>query len=77
MQGTVATVAELPSAGNQEGHAYVVETVPPDRTHVLFVWDADTSQWLDLGGIAGPAGPAGPQGPAGPTGPQGPAGSPG
>ncbi|WP_143593584.1 collagen-like protein [Synechococcus sp. 1G10] len=71
LKGNVATQAQLPSSGQLDGDAYVVATVPPDRTNVLFVWDTETTQWVDAGSISGPAGPAGPAGSAGPTGPAG------
>lgn len=74
MRGSVATFSALPATGMVQGDAYVVETASAGRLDVLFVWEAATTSWIDLGSISGPAGPAGPQGPAGPTGPQGPAG---
>lgn len=70
MRGTVPTVADLPATGNTEGDGWIVETVAgdPERSNVLFVWDEDTSQFLDLGGIAGPPGPPGAPGSPGATG---------
>ena len=75
-QGVVAAVGDLPTEGNQQNDAYIVE-----ETNTVFVWDG--AQWDDLGSIQGPTGPTGPQGiqgnlgttgPTGPTGPQGAAG---
>jgi hypothetical protein len=77
MKGSVASEAALPSTGQAEGDGYVVVTASGGRQNVLYVWDVDSSDWIDLGGISGPAGPAGPQGAAGPTGPQGVPGEPG
>ncbi|MCP9820041.1 collagen-like protein [Synechococcus sp. Cruz-9H2] len=67
----MALQANLPSSGQLDGDAYVVATVPPDRTNVLFVWDTETTTWVDAGSISGPAGPTGPAGAAGVTGPAG------
>jgi hypothetical protein len=74
MRGTKPTVADLPATGNTEGDGWVVDSVPPDRTNVLFVWDEESSQWLDLGGIAGPPGPTGEPGSPGTPGAAGEAG---
>ncbi|MGL6135391.1 MAG: collagen-like triple helix repeat-containing protein, partial [Prochlorococcaceae cyanobacterium] len=73
MRGTVPIVADLPATGNVEGDGWIVETVAgdPERTNVLFVWDEDTSAWLDLGGIAGPPGSPGATGSPGEPGDSG------
>ena len=63
-KGSVPTFAALPTNGLQEGHAYVVA----DQNDRLYVWDADTSSWVDGGSIQGPPGPAGAAGSAGPRG---------
>jgi len=63
-KGSVPTFAALPTNGLQEGHAYVVA----DQNDRLYVWDADTSSWVDGGSIQGPPGPAGAPGSAGPRG---------
>ena len=75
LKGNLATQAELPGSGQLDGDAYVVAAVPPDRTNVLFVWDTETTTWVDAGSISGPAGPVGPAGAAGPTGPAGSSGA--
>jgi hypothetical protein len=80
-KGTVATVGALPSVGNTNGDAYVV-----DADNHLYIWNG--SAWQDAGpaaasytgptgptGVTGPAGPTGPTGVVGPTGPTGPAGA--
>ncbi len=60
-KGSVATYSQLPVSGQQEGDAYVVA----DEGDKLYVWDADTSAWVNGGSIQGPPGPAGNAGPAG------------
>lgn len=73
LKGAVADVASLPSTGQVQGDAYVVEADGD-----LYVWDG--VEWIDSGNITGPTGaqgatgPTGAQGEAGPTGPQGEAG---
>ena len=57
-QGTVATVGNLPSSGNDVNDAYIVEA---DGN--LYVWDGDS--WNDVGQIIGPMGPTGATGPSG------------
>jgi hypothetical protein len=56
--GTVATVALLPASATP-GDLYVVTDPAPARG---FVWDADTSAWVDAGPVQGPAGIPGEQG---------------
>lgn len=77
LKGSVATEANLPSSGQLDGDGYVVENASGSRSDVLYVWDTETTQWVDAGSISGPAGPTGPAGgvgAAGPTGATGPAG---
>lgn len=64
IQGTVATVGELPASGT-EGDGWLVDGV-------LYVWQ--DGAWTNAGPLRGPEGPVGPQGPAGPQGEIGPAG---
>lgn len=73
IKGTVATVNDLPTTGNQPGDAYVVQADGD-----LYVWSG--SEFVDAGKIVGPAGPTGATGPTGaqgaignvgPTGPTG------
>ena len=52
-QGGVNTVGELPSSGNSQGDAYLVDTS-------LHIWDG--SSWIDGGSLQGPQGPAGSDG---------------
>jgi hypothetical protein len=68
MQGSVAATGNLPSSGNSQGDAYIVQA--DDSLHL---WDG--SQWVSGGSIQGPTGPTGSTGAQGPTGPTGPAGS--
>lgn len=74
--GSVATVGNLPTVGNNLNDAYIV-----DADGDVYVWDG--SQWYSAGqivgatgptgasGIDGATGPTGPQGDVGPTGPSG------
>jgi hypothetical protein len=86
IKGTVATSANLPTAGNSVGDLWITS----NNGHG-WVWQIN-STWLDVGPVQGPIGPMGPQGPvgaqgaigpqgvqgiAGATGPQGQAGQPG
>lgn len=64
LQGTVATVGDLPVSGNDDGDLYIVSA---DGN--AYAWDG--TMWNNVGAIQGPAGPQGPQGDAGPAGPQG------
>lgn len=66
--GSVATVGALPSTGNSNNDAYIV-----DSDGNLYVWNG--SSWTDAGQIVGPQGPTGAQGVQGVTGPTGPAGA--
>jgi Collagen triple helix repeat (20 copies) len=70
MKGQVATSGNLPSSGNKQGDAYIVQS-----DDSLWLWDA--SQWVSGGSIQGPPGAPGIQGVAGPIGSQGPQGIPG
>jgi hypothetical protein len=86
-KGTVATDAELPASATS-GDLYIVSEPAPAHG---FVWDGDTSAWVDAGPVQGPQGIPGEQGVAGvagspgkdgadstvpgPTGPAGPAGA--
>jgi hypothetical protein len=49
---TVADETSLPASANQ-GDVYVVQEPAPARG---FVWDADTSAWVDAGPVQGPPG---------------------
>ncbi|MFK8161336.1 MAG: tail fiber domain-containing protein [Lewinella sp.] len=62
--GTVATVGDLPGAGNDEGDLYIVSASGDG-----YAWDG--SMWTNVGPIQGPEGPQGPQGNTGSQGPQG------
>lgn len=76
IQGTVATVGDLPTMNNAPGDLYIVSA-----TGDGYAWDG--TMFTNVGQIQGPQGPQGPagndgapgtQGPAGPQGDQGPAG---
>jgi len=72
MKGTVPTPGDLPT-GAANGDGYVA-----DSDGCLYVWDAESGVWNNLGPIQGPPGPTGPpgiQGPAGVDGAVGPAGA--
>jgi hypothetical protein len=58
--GSVPTVGDLPTNGNQKNHAYIVEA---DGN--LYIWDNIVDEWYDAGQIVGPQGDTGPAGPAG------------
>lgn len=66
--GSVADVANLPSTGNSNNDAYIV-----DADGNLYVWNG--SSWTDAGQIVGPQGATGAQGDQGATGPTGPTGA--
>ncbi len=68
LKGTVPTSAGLPAIG-QPGDAWLAAD-----SGDIWVWDVDTSAWINAGHLQGPQGPAGAQGPAGPQGTQGIAG---
>lgn len=74
IKGSVATVGDLPAAGNTVGDAYIVTA-----TQDLYVWNG--TAWTNVGKVVGPTGPTGATGPAGgagvagPTGPTGSTGS--
>ena len=65
VKGNVADVASLPSSGMVDGDAYVVVDGPGVSENVLFVWDTETTQWVNAGSIAGPAGRGWASGPHG------------
>ncbi len=67
-KGTVADESTLPATATQ-GDLYVVSTPAPARG---FVWDAETSSWVDAGPVQGPQGVPGPQGVQGERGDPGP-----
>ena len=74
MQGSVPTSADLPTTGNAQGDAYIVQ-----EDDSLWIYDGTT--FISGGSIQGPVGPEGPQGVQGETGadsevpgPQGPQG---
>jgi hypothetical protein len=64
MQGSVPTSGDLPTVGNEQGDAYIVQA-----DDSLWIWDG--TAWVSGGSIQGPPGA---QGPMGPQGVQGPAG---
>jgi hypothetical protein len=64
MQGSVATPANLPPTGNDQGDAYIVQS-----DDSLWLWDGDS--WVSGGSIQGPQGLQGIQGPQGSQGIQG------
>jgi Collagen triple helix repeat (20 copies) len=68
MKGSVATSANLPTTGNTQGDAYIVQS---DDS----LWIYDGAAWVSGGSIQGPPGVQGPQGPQGTTGAQGTTGS--
>lgn len=70
--GSYNSVAELETAHptGSPGDAYLIQGN-------LYVWDALSGAWVDVGTIQGPIGPQGMQGEPGPTGPQGATGDPG
>jgi len=68
LQGSVATVGDLPSSGNTVNDAYIVDT---DGN--LYIWNG--SAWYDAGQIVGPTGPQGDTGLTGATGATGPVGA--
>jgi hypothetical protein len=64
MKGSVATTANLPSSGNQQGDAYIVQA--DDSLHI---WNGVA--WISGGSIQGPPGSTGAQGIQGPQGVKG------
>jgi hypothetical protein len=64
IKGSVSTVAALPSSGNVQNDAYIVEADGD-----LYVWNG--TAWSSVGQIVGPTGPQGPQGTTGYAGSQG------
>ncbi len=66
--GSVSTVSQLPSSGNEVNDAYIV-----DEDGNLYVWNG--SSWTDAGQIVGPRGDTGPTGATGNTGPTGATGT--
>jgi len=65
--GEFADLAALQAAHptGSPGDSYLVDSGD------LYVWSANTSQWVDVGNIEGPTGPTGATGDTGPTGPAG------
>jgi hypothetical protein len=70
IKGTVATVGNLPSVGNQDNDAYIVAA----DGH-LYVYDGPTAMWNDVGAFVGPQGAQGVTGATGAQGIQGVTGS--
>jgi hypothetical protein len=64
MKGSVATSAALPSSGNQQGDAFIVQA-----DDSLWLWDG--AKWVSGGSIQGPQGQQGIQGVPGAQGDQG------
>ena len=64
MKGSVATVGNLPTVGNVQGDAYIVQA-----DDSMWLWDG--TKWVSGGSIQGPQGTQGPQGNVGPQGLQG------
>jgi len=60
--GSFNDSSELPSSGNEEGDAYLIDGD-------LWVWDG--ANWQNVGTIQGPKGDTGPEGPQGDPGPEG------
>lgn len=58
IKGSYPTLADLQAAHpvGQVGDAYLV-------AGDMYVWDADTQDWLNVGSLVGPEGPMGPSGP--------------
>ena len=65
--GEYADLAALQAAHptGSPGDSYLVDSGD------LYVWSANTSQWVNVGNIEGPTGPTGSAGATGPTGPAG------
>ena len=61
MQGSVATSGQLPTSGNAQGDAYIVQA-----DDSLWIWDG--SAWVSGGSIQGPQGAPGAPGATGPAG---------
>lgn len=70
--GRYDTIGELTSAHptGTAGDAYAVGVETTD----IYIWDADSNAWVNIGPLEGPAGPQGAQGPKGEDGQPGPAG---
>lgn len=68
IEGSVATVGDLPSTGVAVGDGYIVQADGD-----LYIWNGTT--WTSVGQIVGPQGPAGPTGPQGIQGVQGDTGA--
>jgi len=76
LQGTKATIGDLPLTGNP-GDGWIV-TTGNGNTHLngsLWFWNVIDGAWNDIGPIVGPQGDAGPTGGTGPTGEPGLTGS--
>lgn len=74
IKGLYATLAALEAAHptGSAGDAYAVGT---DSSNVVYIWDVDATDWVNIGSIQGPQGTQGPTGPTGPQGPKGDTGS--
>ena len=68
MKGSVATSGALPSTGNHQGDAYIVQS-----DDSLWIWDG--APWVSGGSIQGPPGSTGATGAQGPTGATGSTGA--
>jgi hypothetical protein len=70
VKGLYPTYADLLVAhpSGVAGDAYMVGT---SADNIIYLWNADTSQWTNVGSLQGPAGPQGIQGDVGPQGEQG------
>jgi hypothetical protein len=69
-KGELASPDLLPTTGQKAGDLYLI-------AGEMWIWNADLSEWVNMGRVQGPIGPQGEVGPAGPqgeTGPQGPQG---
>ena len=70
IKGLFATLEDLEEAHpvGDEGDAYAVGDY---EDNVIYLWDVDEEEWVNIGAIEGPAGPQGPEGPEGPAGADG------
>ncbi|MGL5100175.1 MAG: hypothetical protein ACRC6B_09165, partial [Fusobacteriaceae bacterium] len=65
--GEVAEEGMLPLEGCVHGDSYIIN-------RAVWMWQANTRKWINLGRMDGPAGEPGPEGAVGPEGPEGPIG---
>ena len=70
VKGLYATLSALQSAHptGSEGDAWFVGT---SDSNVVYQWDVDKAEWVNVGALKGPKGDTGETGPQGPHGPQG------